>query len=97
MVFSSTAMMVEWDQILPIDQNGIITGYQGLYTPLVTYGGEISAKTANSDGYISILEDLEEYTIYSINVRGYTQVGLGPYSLAILRTTFDDGKVYRLD
>ncbi len=94
MVFSSTAMMVAWNQILPIDQNGIITGYQVLYTPLVTYGGEISAKTANSNVSLSILEDLQEYTMYSINVRARTQVGVGPYSLAILSTTFEDGKVY---
>jgi hypothetical protein len=87
-------MMVSWDQILPIDQNGIITGYQVLYTPLVTYGGEIGAKTANSNVSVSILEDLQEYTMYSINVTAHTQVGVGPYSLAIFSTTFEDGKVY---
>ena len=93
-------MMVMWDSVPSMDQNGIITGYHVLYTPLVTYGGEISAKMSNSyvsDGHISILEHLQEYTVYSINVRAYTQAGVGPYSLEILRTTLEDGKFYRLD
>ena len=96
-VLSSTAIVVMWASVPPIDQNGIIIGYHVLYTPLLTYGGEISTKMTNSDGYFSILEDLQEHTVYSINVRAYTQAGVGPYSPAILRTTLEDGKVYRLD
>ena len=97
MVFSTTAILVMWDQVPPIDQNGNITGYHVLYTPLVTYGGEIGAQLINSDAYFLILENLQEYTVYSINVRAYTQAGVGPYSPTILSETFEDGKVYRLD
>lgn len=86
-----------WDQVPPIYQNGNITGYHVLYTPLVTYDGEISQQLTNSDAYFSILEDVQEYTVYSINVRAYTQAGVGPYSQAIISTTFEDGKVHRLD
>lgn len=96
-VFSSTAMVVMWDPVPPINQNGIIIGYHVLYTPLLTYGGEISAKMINSDGYFSMLEDLQEHTVYIISVRAYTQAGVGPYSPEILRTTLEDGNIYRLD
>ena len=67
-------------------------GYQVLHTPLVTFGGKISAELINSDAYFLILENLQEYTEYSINVRAYTRAGVGPYSVATLHTTFEDGK-----
>ena len=37
------------------------------------------------------LEGLEEYVEYSVRIRGYTSVGPGPFSVAIMNTTLEDG------
>jgi len=38
------------------------------------------------------LEGLEENVQYSIRVRAYTSEGSGPFSLAVMNRTLEDGK-----
>ena len=47
LVNSSTTIIVSWDIVPPIDQNGIITMYEVLYQPLETFEGAIESLTTN--------------------------------------------------
>ena len=90
---SSTEIMVTWDIVPPIHQNGIITMYEVLYQPLETFSGAIGPLTVNVSGteMSVVLMDLEEFVYYNISVRAYTSVGEGPYSIAVTTQTFEDG------
>ena len=92
-VLSSTEIQVNWTEVLEIDQNGIITEYEVMYEPLMTFD-VLSSETlvVDSTNLSIILMDLEEYVEYNISVRAYTSVGPGPYSVGIVRRTFEDGK-----
>ena len=80
---------MSWTEVPEIDQNGIITQYEVMYEPLMTFGGHTTVNTTN----LSItLMDLQEYLEYNISVRAYTSVGPGPYSVGIVNTSFVDGK-----
>ena len=81
-----------WEEVVPIDQNGVITMYQVLYQPLETFGGAIGPLTVNVTELTADLTDLEEYVNYTISVRAYTSAGEGPYSDDITELTFEDSK-----
>ena len=93
-ILSSTAISVTWDEVLPIDQNGIITGYEVLYEPLETFGGAIGPETVNTTNLFYVLVGLQEYVDYAIFVRAYTRVGFGPYSQRVTNQTFQDSKLH---
>lgn len=90
-VWSSTSILVTWDEVPPIDQNGIITVYEVLYEPQ-----EISkVYTFNkvNTSYLEILlTDLGVFVTYNIYVRAYTSVGSGPYSMLITSQTLEEGE-----
>lgn len=92
-VQSSTSIMVTWEDIPLIDQNGVIVIYEVLYEPLETFNGNITEQTVNSTDLFINLMDLEEFINYSISVRGYTNVGPGNYSVPVLVMTLEDGKL----
>ena len=81
-----------WEEVVPIDQNGVIIMYQVLYQPLETFGGAIGPLTVNVTELTADLTDLEEYVNYTISVRAYTSAGEGPYSDGITVITLEDGK-----
>ena len=89
---SSTEIQVNWNEVLEIDHNGIITEYEVMYEPLMTFGGLITTLTVNTTNLSITLMDLEEYVEYNISVRAYTRVGPGSYSVGIVRRTLEDGK-----
>ena len=91
---SSVQIVVTWDVVPPIDQNGIITMYEVLYQPLETFGGAIQTLTRNVSGteMSVVLTDLEVFVYYNISVRAYTSVGEGPYSSDVASQTLEDGK-----
>ncbi len=90
---SSTTIVVTWDIVPPIDQNGIITMYEVLYQPLETFDGAISSHSLITSSVVMmvVLQDLEEYVSYTISVRAYTNVGAGNYSSGIIISTLEDG------
>ena len=92
-VLSSTSIMVAWEELPSIDQNGIIITYEVLLEPLKTFGGMIMEQQFNSTGFSVNLTNLQEFVNYSISVRAYTVVGPGNYSNAIVRMTLEDGKL----
>ena len=83
--------MVTWDMVPPIDQNGVITMYQVLYTPLQTFGGAIGTENMTVTEQMATLTGLQEYVEYNISVRAYTSVGAGPYSDGMVERTSEAG------
>ena len=85
--------MVSWEEVPPIDRNGIIITYEFLLEPLETFGDLIGDEQYNSTNLSVVITDLQEFSNYSISVRAYTIVGPGNYSDAIIRMTLEDGEV----
>ena len=92
---SSTTIVVMWEEVIPIDQNGVITMYEVMYTPLEVFAGAIGTGIKNVTSHSSsvVLTDLEEYVFYNISVRAYTQVGHGNFSSPTTQRTNEDGKI----
>ena len=92
---SSATIVVMWEEVVPIDQNGVITMYEVMYEPLEVFAGAIGTGVLNVTSHSSsvVLTDLEEYVFYNISVRAYTQVGQGNFSSPITERTNEDGKV----
>ena len=89
---SSTVIMVTWEEVLPIDQNWIITIYEVRYEPL-QFMKSLSTLVTNTTDMAVNLTNLQEYVEYNISVRAYTGVGPGPYSDPVTERTFEDGTV----
>ena len=89
---SSTEILVSWDEVPTIDQNGVIILYDVQYEPLITFGGELMTMTMNTSNTSIVLGGLQEYVEYSISVRAYTSVSPGPFSPGVDNRTFEDGK-----
>jgi len=90
---SPTAILVIWNQVPEIDRNGIITQYEVEFNQSTF--NEISTNnltTTNSQQLMVELERLEEYVEYSVRVRAYTSVGSGPFSVAVVTRTLEDGE-----
>ena len=92
---SSTSIIVMWEEVVSIDQNGVITTYEVMYAPLEVFAGAIGTGIKNVTSHSSsvVLTDLEEYVFYNISVRAYTKVGQGNFSSPITERTSDDGNV----
>ena len=94
MANSSTEILVIWNEVPLIDQNGHITTYEVLYESLSTFNDptNIRAMTVNvtATKFSTLLVDLQEFVNYSIVVRAYTRVGPGPYSDDVYETTLED-------
>ena len=88
---SSTEILATWDTVPHINQNGAITMYQVLYTPLQTFGGAIGVKTMNVTEQAALLANLEAYVDYSVSVQDSTRIGVGPYSSGMMEMTLQDG------
>ena len=91
MSLSSTSINVTWEEVPPIDRNGMITMYEVLYEPLETFG-QLSSGTGNTTDLFILLDELHPFVNYSISVRAYTSVGSGPYSDVVVETTQEDRK-----
>ena len=89
---SSTEILVSWDEVPAIDQNGIIVLYEVQYEPLMTFGGQLMTMSMNTSNTSIVLGGLQEYVDYNITVRAYTSVGPGPFSPGVDNRTFEDGK-----
>ena len=90
---SSAAIMVTWEPVPEIDRNGIITQYEVEFNQSTF--NEISTSnltTINGSQLMVELEGLEEYVEYSVRVRAYTSVGPGPFSVAMVSRTLEDGE-----
>ena len=91
---SPTSIMVTWDVVPPIDQNGVITMYEVLYEPMETFGGAIGPLTLNVTERSSLLTGLQECVEYTISVRAYTSEGEGPYSVRVIERINETGNLH---
>ena len=94
MAVSSTVILVTWEEVPAIDENGIITMYEVQYEPLQTFGNALATETVNTTDPILMMNitGLQEYVEYNISVRAYTSVGSGPYSDPVTERTLEDGE-----
>jgi hypothetical protein len=91
-VNSSTILLVTWEEISGLDQNGIITIYEVLYDPVETFDGMLVPQTVNTTVLFAYLTELQQNVDYFISVRAYTSIGSGPYSEEISARTLEDSK-----
>ena len=75
------------------DRRGNITMYEVHYTSS-DFGDnvDLTLNTTNGDETSLLVEQLEEFTNYTIQVRAYTAVGPGPYSAPMEVQTLPDCK-----
>ncbi len=93
-VNSSTIIIAFWEEVPPIERNGIINMYEVMYTPLQTFNGSIGPMVANvSAAQLSVtLRDLEEFVNYSIEVRAINSEGSSNFSDVVTVQTFESGE-----
>ena len=90
---SPTIIRVTWDEVPPIERNGIITEYEVEYNQSTFDINTTQTVTVNST--MAELTGLHEYVDYFIRVRAYTRVGAGRYTPDINTTTAQDGETSR--
>ncbi len=92
MTLSSTEIQVNWTDVPEIDQNGIITEYEVMYEPLMSFGGALSTEAVITTNVSIVLGGLEEHVEYNISVRAFTSVGPGPFSSIEMAMTEENSK-----
>ena len=91
---SSTEILVTWDRVPEVNENGIITTYEVLYEPQTTFDVVVLAGgILNTSNTLLLLTGLEEFVEYDISVRAYTNVGAGPFSPIVRSRSLEDGKL----
>ena len=95
---SPTQISVTWQPPIEEDRHGVIVSYDILYTALDENGMPIPDMTfiieRFSDGLEIILDDLMEYTNYSIYIRARTEEGAGPFSDEMIVTLTNETSEY---
>ena len=81
-----------WEEVLAIDENGIIINYEVRFEPL-EFTETLTTSSVNTTNLMVVIRSLQEYIEYNISVRAYTSVGPGPYSDPVTERTFEDGNV----
>ena len=81
-VLSATQIQVQWGPVSPIDQNGLITGFD-VRVSISTSQQIIFSTTQTS----YTLDSLKPYTEYFVQIRANNSVGPGPYTPAVSATT----------
>ena len=95
-VLSSTSVSISWNPVTADDRNGIIKGYKVNYQALPN--GEMVAKFSNISSQQQnktqtvTLNNMNEFTNYSIGVLAFNLVGNGPASVAQVVQTLEDSK-----
>lgn len=91
---SPTTIHVSWNDVPPIDRNGIQILYEIKYIPMTTFDNAVQAvNSLNTTRREMELNSLQEYVEYNISVRSYTVVGSGPFSVGVTNQTFESGKL----
>ena len=84
---------MDWDPPLLKSQNGVIRGYTVLYSVAGSTGVKWNMTTNKTSVKLS---GLMIFTSYILQVRAFTDVGFGPYSIGIVKKTLESCK-YALD
>ena len=89
---SSTSILVEWREVPPADQNGVILTYTISYQSLTQ--NDIRSKTVASTTKILNLTGLKKFVYYNITLFASTVKGKGKASDPILVITDQDSEWY---
>ena len=89
---SSIELYVTWDEVPPIDQNGIIIAYELFSIPETTFDDSLMPDAINTSNTSLSLVDLHPHVNYTISVRAYTSVGHGPSEI-IIQITPEDSRL----
>lgn len=92
LTLSSTTIQVTWNEVPPIERNGIITAYQVQYIQTAFNKENVLIQMIDEPALNTTLSDLHEYTTYIIRVLAFTIAGPGPYSNETVAITFEDSK-----
>ena len=84
--------MVTWEEVVAVDENGIIINYEVRFEPL-EFTETLTTSSVNTTNLIVVLSSLQEYVGYNISVRAYTSVGPGTYSDPVTQRTLEDRKL----
>ena len=87
---SSTSILVQWDNVPVLGQNGIVLSYTVTYKAL--HDGSLQSKEVGAPTTQVTLTGLNEYTNYSITVFASTVKGAGNVSVPIVVITDEDSK-----
>ena len=88
---SSTVVLVNWENVPAIDQNGILTSYEIMFEPQ-EFTDTLNTTFLNATSMFVMFPNLEEFVEYNISVRAYTSVGPGPFSPVVTNRTLEDSK-----
>ena len=91
---TSTTIQVSWHPPKPHLRNGLIKGYKVLYVPEPQRlkGSNLQPKTTRLSTVTTVLDHLQKFTNYSLQVLAFTQGGDGKYSRPVSCITLTDGK-----
>ena len=84
-----------WEEVLAIDENGIIISYEIQFEPL-EFTSVLMTDTINTTNLSAVITGLQEYVEYNISVRAYTIIGPGPYSDPVTERTLEDRKLINI-
>ena len=87
MAISPTEIEMSWNEVSPINQNGIIIIYEVDYQPAQVFNGSMTVDVMNTTNTTILLSNLHESVQYNITVRAYTRIGPGTFSSHILSFT----------
>ena len=82
---------VSWMMLDCQDHHGKITMYE-VYYSVIGDSVNLTLNTTNADETSLLVDGLEEFTNFTIQVRAYTAVGPGPYSAPMDVQTLEDCK-----
>ena len=97
MASSPTSIAVMWGEVLPRVQNGVITTYEVAYTALETFGGVTESVNVSGSTMLVDLTGLHEFVNYTISVRAFTDVRVGPYTDPVTESTHEAGMCYYVE
>ncbi|GAB6032243.1 Down syndrome cell adhesion molecule-like protein 1 [Chamberlinius hualienensis] len=87
---TSQSIHVTWAALDSHDINGILRGYKVLFRPASEWFDDFADSFNITLSTLTTLDNLNEYTNYSIQVLAMTKAGDGPKSLPVFCKTLDD-------
>ena len=88
---SSTSLKTTWEPIPPHLCNGMVMGYNVFFWK---HSDSQSVSNVTVSEEVTLLEELEKWTIYCGQVEAFTTIGEGPRSQVECIRTFEDGNYY---
>ncbi len=95
-VISPMEVVVTWEEVQLISQNGLII----MYEILIQDESDLEVKSETKrprdreDDLSLIVFGLVRDTVYNVSVRAYTSIGAGPYSSGLLQVVISDNSNY---